>query len=413
VATAADALYGAPMHEASGPPTSVVLTERQFWGLFAAGWLTYAGLLSFAFLFQGEAVGKSLLTVVANLTPLVVPAAVLGYHRKRLLAPRASLAAFIGHKIAVGLAYAVAVTAVGGLVVLMLPEVPMTEIGNSPQAIVAVLMLTGLFLYIPLMAFLVFADSLDRIQESRTLASREAVLRAQAEAKAVRAQFNPHFVFNTLHSLMLLVRKDPDTAEQAIEDVAGLIRYASTLQRQEIDQVSLDKELAFAKRYLALEKLRLADRLAVSWDVDEGVQDVLVPAFSVQTLLENAIKHGIAPKTDGGSVRIRATAASGTFEMVVADDGLGADPAAVAANGGSGLQLLGHRLEAAYGGEATLEWATRPGGGFRATLRIPARRAAQVMGDRDLGGEPPDDADGARPPDGGDRRTAPQGGGGA
>ena len=201
------------------------------------------------------------------------------------------------------------------------------------------------------------------------------MLRAEAEAKAIRAQFNPHFVFNTLHSLMLLVRKDPETAEQAIEDVAGLIRYASTLQRREIDQVSLGKELEFAQRYVSLEQLRLADRLDVRWTVDPDSRDVLVPAFALQTLVENAIKHGIAPKPEGGTLSVEAELQPGRLRLAVADDGMGAEPSAVLGNGGSGLELLRRRLRSVYGGTARLDWDATPGAGFTARLTLPLRRA--------------------------------------
>lgn len=203
----------------------------------------------------------------------------------------------------------------------------------------------------------------------------EAVLRAKAEAKALRAQFNPHFVFNTLHSLMLLVRADPETAERAIEDVAELIRYASTLQRRGVDQVPLSKELEFARRYVALEKLRLADRLRVEWIVEDGLDDAVVPAFSLQTLLENAIKHGISPRPRGGCVRIRAAQRNGGLLLAVEDDGAGSDPGVVGTADGRGLHLLEQRIAAVYGGDAALSWKTALDEGFTATVRLPLRRA--------------------------------------
>lgn len=357
--------------------TTPVLTTRQFWGIFSSAWLAYAVLLSGAYLLQGERLGEVLMATAVNVTPLVLPATFLAARRRRFLEPHATLGRDIAHKIAGGLGYALSVASIGGILVWLLPQRPTSELGGRPIAIFAVLMMLGLFMYAIVLGFLVWADSLERVHESRALAAREAVLRAQAEAKALRAQFNPHFVFNTLHSLMLLVRKEPERAERAIEDVAALIRYASTLQRQEIDQVSLGKEVAFAERYLALEKLRLADRLEVVREIDDGLDDVLVPAFSLQTLLENSIRHGISPKPEGGRVRIRATARDGALDMVVEDDGLGADPARVGDTGGSGLHLLRQRLAVVYGGAATLDWRTARGEGFTAALRLPLRRAPE------------------------------------
>ncbi len=237
----------------------------------------------------------------------------------------------------------------------------------------------ALFLYIILLAFLVWVESMQRVQESRELIAREAVLRAEAESQALRAQFNPHFVFNTLHSLMLLVRAEPETAERAIEDVAGMIRYASTLQRQEVDQVALAKELEFTRRYLSLERLRFPDRLEVAWTVDEDLHHALVPAFSLQTLVENAVKHGISPKPEGGRIEVRVSGEEGSrLRVVVADDGVGARPNSLGANGGTGLRLLGRRLQSTYGSDASLDWATSPGEGFAVTLRLPIRRDADA-----------------------------------
>jgi two-component system LytT family sensor kinase len=280
----------------------------------------------------------------------------------------------------VGIGYAATASVLGKLLMWLTPIQPLRDLSGEESVAAAAWFLNALFLYTIFLVFLMWLDALERVQESRSLVAQEASLRAQAEAKALRAQFNPHFVFNTLHSLMLLVRKDPGTAERAIEDVAGLIRYASTLQRREVDQVPLSKELAFARRYLALEKLRLADRLRVEWDVEDGLDDVLVPAFSLQTLLENSIKHGIAPRAEGGTVRIRAALDAEHFTMLVEDNGLGADDGALADNGGSGLQLLRRRLYTVYGDDATIEWAAPPQGGFRVRIAVPERRAPPYQG---------------------------------
>ena len=200
------------------------------------------------------------------------------------------------------------------------------------------------------------------------------MLRAEAEAKAVRAQFNPHFVFNTLHSLMLLVRADPGTAERAIEDVAALIRYAAVLERRDLDSVPLGQELEIARRYLGLESLRLSERMNVAWEIDPDLETVAVPPFSLQTLLENAIKHGIAPKEEGGRIRIRIREEEGVLAIEVEDDGLGAAPETVRAAEGKGLNLLGRRVATLFGDAASLTWKTSPRKGFSALLRVPISR---------------------------------------
>jgi sensor histidine kinase YesM len=170
---------------------------------------------------------------------------------------------------------------------------------------------------------------------------------------------------------MLLVRADPAAAERAIEDVATLIRYASILQRAEIDVVPLTKELEVARRYLGLEQLRLEDRLRVTWAVEVEPAEVAIPSFALQTLVENAIKHGIEPRPEGGTVEIGVTRSEGVLEVVVADDGQGARPASVREAAGHGLELLERRLSNLYGEAGTLSWETAMGQGFRVTVRVP------------------------------------------
>jgi len=217
------------------------------------------------------------------------------------------------------------------------------------------------------------------------MVAQAGMLRAEAEAKALRAQFSPHFIFNVLHSMIQLVRGDPDAAERSIEDMASLIRYGSLLQKRSSDTVPLAVEIAVAKRYLALEQIRLGDRLRATLDVEDGMSDVAVPALTLQTLLENAVKHGISPRPEGGSLHLSVHGEGDGVVLTVQDDGAGADAAALADDAGSGLKLLSRRLRNIYGpdtdtGEpnASLEWKTAPGAGFTATVRLP-RREAEAM----------------------------------
>ena len=356
-----------------------------FWAMFVAGWGAYLTLFILAERLRAG-VSWSVAIQLGSVGVLLaaIPAALLAAGRSRLYDLRCTPFTFVVRLVGLGIAYAV-VTGVTSHVVMM---GFMKRIGvdypDFPEGGVGSWIFNATFLYILLAIFLVGSEAVNRLHESRTRAARESVLRAEAEAKAVRAQFNPHFVFNTLHSLMLLVRADPDTAEQAIENVAELIRYGSTLERRQVDQVTLARELDFARRYLALEKLRLADRLQVEWVVAGGLEDVLVPAFGLQTLLENAIKHGIAPLESGGRIRITVHREDGLLSVQVADDGLGADPAEVSVDGWDGLGLLARRLDTTHGADATLEWDAAPGDGFVATFRVPVTYDAgsEVPGDR-------------------------------
>jgi two-component sensor histidine kinase len=355
------------------------LSERGFWMVFSAAWLAYSGLfLSVAVFTEGTSFAWGLMLALTNAAPPALVAIPIAARRRDLLRPEWSFGRTLLVHVVVGFAYA-AVTAV--LVTLFAAwmgyEEPGLE-GAGKLAVVASRTVLSGFLYVALAGYIMWAESIRRVHESRTLAAREAVLRAQAEAKALRAQFNPHFVFNTLHSLMLLVRADPAAAEQAIEDVATLIRYASILQRNDIDVVPLTKELEVARRYLALEQLRLEERLRVGWVVDVDATAVAIPSFSLQTLIENAIKHGIEPRPEGGVIEIAIRLRGEALEVVVADDGAGADAATVRTAEGRGLQLLQQRLETLYGDGASVRWESEPGRGFRATLRFPAGSVGTV-----------------------------------
>jgi sensor histidine kinase YesM len=135
--------------------------------------------------------------------------------------------------------------------------------------------------------------------------------------------------------------------------------------------VPLAKELEVARRYVALEKLRLEERLRVVWEVEVEPGSVMVPAFALQTLLDNAVRHGLETRPEGGTIRVGAAARDDVLTLTVADDGEGARPEVVARASGHGLQLLARRLDTLYGDVASVSWTTTPGQGFTATLRFP------------------------------------------
>ena len=343
---------------------------RGFWIAFALGWLGVGALvLSSTLTLEQTPLDQALVLTGVFFGPLVTLSALVAANRRRILRPERTMAHTLAVAFAVGIAFAVA----AGLLVqtgMRSFAQPVGEFGGGPWIHIA----NAFFIYITFMGLILWSESVRRVHESRSHIAHEAMLRAQAEAKAIRSQFNPHFVFNTLHSLMLLVRADPTTAERAIEDVGELIRYASTLQRRDVDRVPLAKELAVVRRYLALERLRLADRLHVVWDIGEGLDRVGVPAFSVQTLVENAIKHGLEPSVGGGTVTITVSAEKDVLTIEVLDDGAGDPRSDTELESGHGLDLLTQRLRVLYGDEASLIAEGRADGGFRAKVEVPCER---------------------------------------
>jgi len=203
-------------------------------------------------------------------------------------------------------------------------------------------------------------------------AERARALQAEAELKTLRAKLNPHFLFNTLHSVLALVRQDPEAAEEALERFGDLLHYSLRAQ-QDAEEVPLADEHKFVQDYLALEKLRLDTRLRISIEIGQEAMDCLVPVFCLQPLVENAIRHAIAPRAEGGRLEIRGAIADGRLSLSVADDGPGQRNDT--SNGsGLGLRLVRERLKSLYAERATFDVSTSPGNGFTATLSLPVRR---------------------------------------
>jgi signal transduction histidine kinase len=247
---------------------------------------------------------------------------------------------------------------------------------------------SGLFVYGVVAGVSTAARTWERLREQEQAAARSEALRVRAELEALRAQLDPHFVFNTLQSLMALVRSDPHGAEQALERFGDLLRYVLDVNRDRRDEAPLADEWGFLRSYLALEKLRLGSRLRVVEQLDSDLLDGLVPTFALQPLVENAIRHAIAPSARGGTLTIAARA-DGDDRLVleVRDDGPGTTREHALADTGVGLRVLRQRLDVLYGPSARLEITTVPGEGFAATITMPLR-SSPPQGRRPAG-EPP------------------------
>jgi sensor histidine kinase YesM len=213
---------------------------------------------------------------------------------------------------------------------------------------------------------------------SRRLREREAAA-ARAELIALRAQLDPHFLFNTLHSIGGLIRQDPAAAEEAVERFGELMRYVLETGRSGL--VALEEELSFVRKYLALESLRLGARLRVSEAIDEECLDCGVPPLLLQPLAENAIRHGVAPKRDGGTLLLVGAIEEDMLHLTVSDDGSGGDSAAIAHANGLGLAITRRQIAAHFGDAARMTVETGPDRGFSVRLFLPiaAPRAVRPL----------------------------------
>jgi signal transduction histidine kinase len=229
-------------------------------------------------------------------------------------------------------------------------------------------MFTAVLLYGGIAGAAFGVETTARLRGERARAARAETLRVRAELAALRAQLNPHFLFNTLHTVLGLVRSDPARAEEALQDLGDVLRYALDVQRGD-GHVALREELEFVERYLAIERVRLGDRLRIENQVSPAALACRVPAFTVQPLVENAIRYAVACRAQGGRVRIAADREpDGRLCVVVSDDGAAAPPTDGGA--GLGLALVRQRLDAAFGAAAQVA-TERTEEGFVVTLRVP------------------------------------------
>ena len=229
--------------------------------------------------------------------------------------------------------------------------------------------LWGVFVYAALALGFEAVLQARRAQASALAVAQADAARVRAELAAIGGQLNPHFLFNTLNSIVALTRKDAAAAEQALLRFARLMRYVLDSQRAGAARVALGAEIDFVRDYLALEALRLGPRLVVDWAVDERVLDDDVPPLTLQPLVENAIRHGIAPRVKGGTVRIEAARGAEGLALAVADDGAGCTWPAPRT--GVGLSALQQRFALDYAGRARFHVDTAPGAGFRVQITLP------------------------------------------
>jgi len=196
---------------------------------------------------------------------------------------------------------------------------------------------------------------------------------AEARLRTLQAQLRPHFLFNALNAISALARAgERRTVVRMLASLSDLLR--ASFRDGGSALIPLREELALVQHYLELEKLRFADRLSIVVDADADVLDVQVPRFVLQPLVENALRHGIAPLPGSGSVSIEARRMDGSIELRVRDSGPGPRETN---DGGTGLSNMRGRLEHLYAGRASLELMAAPGGGALATLRLPYSGPAQ------------------------------------
>ncbi|WP_017010128.1 histidine kinase, partial [Enterovibrio norvegicus] len=215
------------------------------------------------------------------------------------------------------------------------------------------------------------AEGIAQLLSSQILFSgylEQKSLLTQSEIKLLHAQVNPHFLFNALNTISAIIRRDPDKARQLIQNLSQFFR--SNL-KQNINTVTLREELAHVDAYLSIEKARFTDRLSVSVEIDSALLETTLPSFTLQPLVENAIKHGISTLLEGGTVRIYSETINGHTAITV-EDNAGCYQAPDEEHVGLGLDIVSKRLSHQFGRDASLKITREPNTFTRMTFIIPA-----------------------------------------
>ena len=194
---------------------------------------------------------------------------------------------------------------------------------------------------------------------------------SQAQLQALKMQLNPHFLFNTLNTISSLMYTDAEAADAMMSRLSELLRL--TLEKDATQEVTLKEEMEQLERYIAIERIRFEERLDVRIDVDPSVLAARVPNFSLQPLVENAIRHGIAPRPEGGRLDLSAMRHEGTLRIRLHDDGPGLQPSGAARREGIGVANTRARLAQLYGAGHRFTMTNAPEGGLLVEMEIPYR----------------------------------------
>ena len=361
--------------------------KYQFWLFYSAAWTAYAASLGAVFVGIGNRFDANLLvTILCN----VLPAALLGalvvkICRKLKWSERGKLQFVLIHILSLILYAALWCF----LTLLDLSIVSSVQRGSWffvrwDAFALQWQLFSGVMAYATIASAVYVRQINENLQaeerrssELRLRAVRAEAARASAELSALRSQLNPHFLFNTLHSLMALVRTDADTAEAAIERFAAMLRYvlqSQTESRTPATDVTFGEEWNFVCNYLELERLRLGERLKLTTEIEPAALEYRLPAFSLQPIVENAVKHAISPRASGGQICVTARSDKENLIIKVSDDGAataGKSNGGEQSNNGLGLRLVRESLAARFGSAAGLATESVPNEGFKVLITIP------------------------------------------
>ncbi len=354
------------------PPRSILDVPRTvWWSVFFLVWTLQAGLYAYATYYrragteEGYTAGEAILVAAIDWYLWAAICVFCFWVARRIPLERYRLW-FIAPGLVV---ISLAITTVRGImdqgIAAMLGWEPIT----LAERLIPVL--PGRFILVLLFIGVGYAIEYIRLHRERELTaiSLRAEL-ATTQLQMLKVQIHPHFLFNTLHAISSLMHIDVDAADRMLARLSELLRR--TLQTMDAQTVTLAEEMSFLEPYLEIERIRLDDRLRVEVAIEPGTHSALVPHLILQPLVENAIRHGIAPKVEGGTLGIRSRTEKGDLILTVTDDGMGLHGERAE---GIGLANTRQRLAHLYGGAAAFTIEPQEGGGTHVEISVPLSRA--------------------------------------
>ncbi len=347
-----------------------LLTRKGRLGAYLAAWLPLAAILAVLLVLSGALSWGEAALLAVTLVPVFAFLCLSSFYLCRALPPQAPLP-----RVVATLAVAAPVAAflwvvwaatMGSLLGLFPPLADLPE--RLPKA-VGVVFVLGVLLYLLAVALHYVLLTLDRMREEERRSFEARELAREAELRALKDQLNPHFLFNSLNSISALTGTNPPKARQMCVLLADFLR--STLGLGEKSSIPLAEELALARSYLAVERVRFGDRLSIEEEIDAGAAGCAVPPLLLQPLVENAVRHGIGSTVAGGAIRLQARRSGAQVEIRLENP---FDPTAAAPGSGLGLVNVKRRLAARWGSRASLTEKVLPDV-FRVELSIPAEGA--------------------------------------
>jgi two-component system LytT family sensor kinase len=316
----------------------------------------------------------------ALLTPLVLRAG------RRFPLHRPHVARNVGIHVLGALALCIAWASLGtALRLVMFPIPPVRDALRDYASWILTTLPFGVSIYFAVVgiehALFYFAEAREREMQAVRLAGQLA----ESRLSALRMQLNPHFLFNSLNAITVLVRdRNTAAAERMLDLLSDVLRQV--LRADTAHETRLSTEVAFVERYLAIEQVRFSDRLRPRIAVDPAVRDAVVPTFVLQPLVENALRHGIAQRASAGLLDLTARRDGEDLVLTVQDDGPGLETLSPPPSSGVGLANTRARLATLYGDRASVLVTNAAEGGTVATVRMPFRQAPP-------GGDDPGGAD--------------------